>query len=94
MRQTDGALFSARLARVTLARMSDAFFVQMNQGALNDVVDRVNVLRNTPRRALVRQVAEETLDHVQPGGAGRGEVHVKRRCRRNHRCTRSWVWVA
>ena len=30
VRQTDGALFSARLARVTLARMSDAFFVQMN----------------------------------------------------------------
>ena len=30
VRQTDGALFKVCLARVTFARMSDAFLVQMN----------------------------------------------------------------
>ena len=35
-------------------------------------------LRNTPRRKrLSVRSRKKTLDHVQPGGAGRGEVHVK-----------------
>ena len=36
--------------------------------------------RKTPRpQSVLREVAEEALDHVQPGRAGRREVYVKAR---------------
>jgi len=34
---------------------------------------------DAPSEPLLSEIAEETLDHVEPRTAGRGEVHVKAR---------------
>lgn len=38
-----------------------------------------DAVKDPAAQALHRQVAKETLDHIQPGGAGRGEVQMKTR---------------
>lgn len=39
----------------------------------------LNVAEDSSAQLFLRQVAEEPLDHVQPGAAGGGEMHVEPR---------------
>ena len=79
---------SAALARVTLARMSEALAVQMKGLGLalwcGDVqVDGQLQFGHAGEAvaldAVLGDVAEEALDHVQPRGAGGREVHDEAR---------------
>jgi len=39
----------------------------------------LDIAEDPAAQSLLSEIAEEALDHVQPGCAGRGEVHVKAR---------------
>ena len=64
--------------------MSEAFAVQMKFGpfvmAVHILVDCrdqfLYIVKHTPAKALLSPITEESLDHVQPRGAGTGEVNV------------------
>ena len=56
---------------------SDLHFTPTSASWLNMVERFFQIAKYAPAQLIVGEISEETLHHIEPGGAGGSEMHLK-----------------